>query len=238
MKLSDLIKIPSKLKNLPTVDYTPYQLPEGAITSIKDLPLVEMTLITSDDFPEDSGINNVAYLQKHGKPAGDQDGKPIVGIRLKGNESYMYGIKNGDNVTAVIIFHLTTVFDNQYAVIDVAYTLPEYRKLNDMRRIMWFLKAQEHLKLMSGGQESKSAVAYIDKLFNSNRFDPKWLNMTTGEIKDYNDKSVKFRSYENKTDWRLIAESVNHSDWNEHRYMDRRTDVPNTYKMYIFDDLE
>ncbi len=235
MKLKDLMNDFSKMKDLSPMDISDYVLPKDTVISIKDLPLYEMTLKRSSDMPDNIGMSNIEYVQKSGKHMGDQDGKKIFGLKLK-NNYYIYGIENDDKITSIVCFHLGTIFDNDYAVIDVAYTLPEYRKINDMRRIMWFIKAQEHLKLMSGGEESSSAISYIDKLFKNGAFSPKWLNLKTGEIKDYTDKTIKFRSSENFTDWRLIVESINHEQINEQRFMDRRKDVPVLYKQYIFED--
>ncbi len=212
-----------KLKDLMVEHIFEKKIPENGVSSIRKLPLMEMTYKYSYPFDEETGVTNIVYLQQHGKYTGDQDGKRILGIRFKKNNGnyYLYGIENDEKITSIIVFHIEKHIKQKFAVIDVVFSLPEFRNKNDMRRILWFIKSQEHLSLMSGGIESNDAVKFIDKIFNSAQFGPKWFNIETGEIKDYTDTSEKFRSVENKTQWRIIAEGFNDNNWNKCRFDDK-----------------
>lgn len=162
-------------------------------------------------YPEDHGIVNIKYLEKNGKHIGNQDGKEIYSTThtSHGRIYHFYGIKTDDAITSIIILFPVNIKNTEYNMVDTVYALPKYRSFNDIRRLLWFVKTFENKSLISNGTESQAAGRFIDALFKTKSLNPKWLNITTGDIEDYDPSSTdKYTVTSNKTDWRLIAESA------------------------------
>lgn len=146
------------------------------------------------------------YIQENGTHVGDQDQKQILTCNF--GITILYGIKNNDSVTSFVAISKNKD-DKNRNILQVVYTDPAYRGKKDVPRIIWFMKDQDAITLISSGVQSDDAHALMQSLSKTTKFDMHWFNTATGETEPYDFQTDIFPSKHRATTitpWRIVIE--------------------------------
>ncbi len=153
-------------------------------------------------------------------------------LQTGNNGDYIVGIyyKQLNVIAAFVKFSIITLFNKKYidvimvhSLTDLAAEQPILKKLigkNLLFALLGFMKEHYNLPFVeSGGYQSNDAIRAIKIISKNNKV--QWLNIKTGQIVDYDstkDNPIRglinepYRLKTNKTDWRIIVETVGTHD--------------------------
>lgn len=116
-------------------------------------------------------------------------------------------IVNDDACTSLISGDAIDVFDKRMFQLRVMFSLPDYRNIGDIVRLLYFVKHHLNLHIIGFGVQSPEGIKFFDSLNSKRQFKMSWINTDTGETAPYSE--IEGKRGINVTPWRIVLESDN-----------------------------
>jgi hypothetical protein len=130
------------------------------------------------------------------------------------NSDY-YGIYDNEQLACFLqgkVINEFKTFGKTFAM-DNRITASNYTGQRLSFKMFLFLKIHEKLNLLFGNVQSKDSRPGMKKIYDWGKFTMSWVNMKTGEKREYTpDSEDEFRSNKKPTGWQIMLESEE-ADW-------------------------